>query len=198
MIEEKAALRKEIAARRKAAHMAGATSAAAAASALFLHAIKFAAGEEIAGYRPIRSEIDPTPLMRALHEAGARISVPIIVGDAPLRFRRWTPEAVMVEGPFGAEVPAGGEWAAPSLFITPLLGFDRTGARLGYGKGHYDRTFAAARAQREIRSVGLAFAAQEIASAPQEPTDQRLDAIVTEQEAIICSASGIASDGQLR
>ncbi len=121
--------------------------------------------------------------MRALHARGALLSVPVIVAKgAPLLFRRWTPESAMIVGDFGAEVPASGEEAAPDLFITPLVAFDRLGGRLGYGGGYYDRTFAQARAARPIRAIGYAYSAQEIAAAPREATDQPLDAIVTEAE----------------
>lgn len=181
---EKAALRKAVFARRKEAHLSGG-SAAAAAATRFLETVAVAEGEEVAGYRPIRTEIDPTPLMRALYERGAALSVPVIVAaGAPLSFRRWTPDCAMTAGPFGAEIPAEGEMVSPSLFITPLVAFDRAGGRLGYGGGFYDRTFAEARAARAIRAVGFAYAAQEVAQTPAAPTDQRLDLIITEDAAI--------------
>jgi 5-formyltetrahydrofolate cyclo-ligase len=68
----------------------------------------------------------------------------------------------------------------PDLVLVPLLAFDRTGARLGYGQGHYDRTLAALRARRPVSAIGLAFAAQEVACLPAEPHDIPLDGIVTE------------------
>lgn len=181
----KAALRKAVFARRKAAHAAGAEAAAAAAAARFLADFPVPEGAEIAGYRPIRTEIDPTPLMRALHDAGARLSTPVIVAAGePLLFRRWTPEARMIAGPFGAEIPETGETVEPTVFIAPLVAFDRSGGRLGYGGGFYDRTLARARGRRAIRAIGYAYAAQETEATPAEPTDQRLDAIVTERETV--------------
>ena len=183
---------------RKQAYAAGAAEAAEAVVARFFDAVAVVDGEEIAAYRPIRSELDPTPLMRALYCRGARLSVPVIEAKgAPLRFMRWTPDAQMVVGPFGAEVPEAGDEVAPSLFLTPLVAFSSKGARLGYGGGFYDRTFAAARLVRRIRTVGLAFSCQQASEIPQEPTDQPLDAVITEQEALIFDASAMALPREL-
>ena len=72
----------------------------------------------------------------------------------------------------------------PSVLIVPLLAFDRSGHRLGYGGGYYDRTLAALRASGgPVNAVGYGFAAQEVAAVPHDASDQRLDWIVTEREA---------------
>lgn len=140
----------------------------------------------IAGYMPIRTEIDPRPAMAALSRAH-RIAVPVIVGDGlPLKFRHWTPEAAMVPGPFGAQVPAEGDWLVPDLIILPLVAFDRRGTRLGYGGGFYDRSLAQlTEAASRPAAIGFAYAAQELPELPREPTDQPLDLIVTEIGALI-------------
>ncbi|QIE54676.1 5-formyltetrahydrofolate cyclo-ligase [Pikeienuella piscinae] len=184
LAEEKTALRREISARRKAAHEAR-DRRDPAANARLLALIGDAAGRVVAGYRPIRSEIDPTAAMTALHEAGARVAAPVIAETAtPLRFREWTPCAAMTEGPFGAMIPESGDWLEPEILVVPLLGWDRAGGRLGYGGGFYDRTLAALRAGKGARAIGFAYAAQEIAAAPAGPFDQRLDAVVTENEVV--------------
>ena len=72
------------------------------------------------------------------------------------------------------------ETLEPDLVVTPLLAFDRAGARLGYGQGHFDRTLEALRARRPVFVLGLAFAGQEVARVPAEPHDQHLDAILTD------------------
>jgi 5-formyltetrahydrofolate cyclo-ligase len=87
----------------------------------------------------------------------------------------------MIEGAFGAQVPETGEEIVPELLIVPLVAFDRAGNRLGYGGGFYDRTLERLRAARpDTLAVGFAYSAQEAESLPLEPTDQTLDAIVTE------------------
>lgn len=187
--DPKAALRRAALARRKAAHQADRAAGGEAAMAARDHvlAMRLLAGARtVSGYRPIRSEIDPTPLMQALHAAGHRLCVPVIEGAGlPLRFRAWQPGAEMVAGAFGAEVPARGAWLEPDLLIAPLVAFDAAGHRLGYGGGFYDRSLAQLRARRRTLAIGLAYAAQQVPAIPHEPTDQRLDAVVTEAGPIL-------------
>ena len=137
-------------------------------------------GVPLSGYMPIRSEIDPLPVMAEASAYGA-VGVPVIVGKGqPLVFHRWTPDAAMVPGPFGAMVPAVAEAMAPQIIIVPMVAFDRTGGRLGYGGGFYDRTLAKLRQRGPVLAVGFAFSAQQVDSVPVEVTDQTLDLIVTE------------------
>ena len=68
----------------------------------------------------------------------------------------------------------------------PLLAFDRSGHRIGYGGGYYDLTIAALRAQKKVLAVGIAFAVQEIAHVPTTPRDASLDLVLTEREVICC------------
>jgi 5-formyltetrahydrofolate cyclo-ligase len=77
----------------------------------------------------------------------------------------------------------------PDVLLVPLLAFDRSGHRIGYGAGYYDLTIAALRARKAISACGLAFAAQEIANVPTTPRDVRLDLVLTEREVIDCRAA---------
>jgi len=138
------------------------------------------AGAALAGYMPMRTEIDPLPAMSA-HQGP--VGVPVIMAQhTPLQFRLWRPNTVMVAGEFGALIPANGDWIEPAVLIVPLLAFDARGYRLGYGGGYYDRTLAGLRARGKITAVGFAFAAQELGAVPVDGFDQRLDAVVTERD----------------
>ena len=65
----------------------------------------------------------------------------------------------------------------------PLLAFDRTGGRLGYGAGYYDRTLAGLPGRF---TLGCAFAEQEVDSVPVGPYDRRLNAVATDRGVIRC------------
>ncbi|MEJ6708125.1 MAG: 5-formyltetrahydrofolate cyclo-ligase [Amylibacter sp.] len=141
--------------------------------------------EIIAAYMPIRTEVSPRATMTILHGQEKRICVPVIQGAGlPLKFQEWTPDAEMLNGPFGASVPASGEFLQPDVLITPLLSFDRKGYRLGYGGGFYDRSFAELSALKPVIGVGFAYSAQQVKRVPTEPTDYKLNAIVTEIDVI--------------
>lgn len=177
----KSGARRAAMARRKLAHEAlGPDRSAVLAGVLAAHA-----GRVLAGYMPMRTEISPLAAMAAMAERGP-VCVPVIEGrDLPLRFARWTPGCAMVEGTFGAQVPAVPDWLVPEVLIVPLLAFDRRGGRLGYGGGFYDRTLEALRARRPVLAIGFAYGAQEAEALPLEPVDQPLDLLVTEDEVIL-------------
>jgi 5-formyltetrahydrofolate cyclo-ligase len=140
--------------------------------------------QPVGGYWPIRSEVDPRPLMRALLKRGQTVALSQIL-HPKLSWREWRPGDVLVKGGFGVREPGPD---APECFpwalLVPLAAFDRRGSRLGYGKGHFDRTIAALSELHPVVTIGLAYAAQEVPSVPAEPHDRRLDFIVTEQEVI--------------
>ncbi|MDA7425382.1 5-formyltetrahydrofolate cyclo-ligase [Thalassococcus lentus] len=137
-------------------------------------------GVSLSGYMPIRTEINPLP---AMEEASAHgpVGVPVIdAAGQPLRFAQWEPDCAMIEGAFGAQIPANPSFFEPEIVIVPLVAFSRTGGRLGYGGGFYDRTLELLRSKRPTMAIGFAFAAQEDPDIPLEATDQPLDLIVTE------------------
>ncbi len=177
LTEIKAQARKEAFAKRKNAKS---PERDAACVAMLLDAILPFKGKVLAGYMPIRTEVDPIPVMAAM-SAWGKVCVPVIEGAGkPLRFKEWTPGCAMVDGPFGAKIPEAGEWLTPQVVVVPLVAFDAFGGRLGYGGGFYDRTLEDLRETGEVAAYGYAFAAQEAENLPQEPTDQKLDGIVTE------------------
>jgi 5-formyltetrahydrofolate cyclo-ligase len=179
--DQKSAARKSAFAKRKLAHGQGLDQAAN--NWLLGYIAMHPQAQVIAGYMPIRTEINPLAAMTVMHGQGRRICVPVVLGEAqPLEFREWTPDADMQEGAFGASIPVDGAVLVPDLVITPLLAWDREGYRLGYGGGFYDRSFEQMRKRRPTLGVGFAYSAQEVPKVPREATDQPLDALVTEND----------------
>ena len=181
MIErDKAALRADMATRRAAAHAA---AGGGEITERLLTALGAAA--PVAGYLPIRTEIDPRPALFRLHDRGVALALPVVTErGAPLAFWRWAPGDPLVPGAFGVAVPTQARSVRPMAVIVPMLAFDRAGRRLGYGGGFYDRTLARLRAEGPVRAVGLAYAAQEVPAVPHGVDDQPLDLIVTERDVI--------------
>ena len=139
----------------------------------------------VAAYWPMRSEADPRPIMVGLKERGVTLALPA-VQDGHIVFRQWSPWEPIVPGGFGTLVPSlDAPVVQPMALIVPLLAFDQTCARLGYGKGHYDRAIAALKQHGPLLTIGIAYAAQEIGAVPVEFHDQRLDVIMTERATIM-------------
>lgn len=161
-----------------------------AAEALAAHGLKALAEplpRIVAGFWPMRGEIDVRPLMQAFDRRGCRLALPVVAApDRPLVFRAWNRAAPLERGVFGTRhPPEGAEILRPDLVLVPLLAFDAAGGRLGYGGGFYDRTLAALRRDAAcnlpLRAVGIAYAAQELEQVPLELFDVKLDFVLTEQ-----------------
>jgi 5-formyltetrahydrofolate cyclo-ligase len=181
----KAELRREAVARRDALP-AEARKAAAEAIAARAFPLPLAPGIIVSGFMPMKSEIDPRPLMQRLAAAGARLALPCVAGRGkPLIMRAWQWGEPLAAGQWGIREPKpDAPEVDPDILLAPLLAFDRTGHRIGYGAGYYDMTIAQLRGRKPVIAIGLAFAAQEVAAVPATDRDARLDLVLTEREAI--------------
>jgi 5-formyltetrahydrofolate cyclo-ligase len=183
--DAKAALRREALARRDALpRELRAAAAEAIAARPFPAAIK--PGAVVSGFMPMKSEINPLPLLRTLADAGAALALPAVAGKGkPLIMRAYAFGEPLASGVWGIREPApDAREVFPDIVLVPLLAFDRRGHRIGYGAGYFDMTIAALRARKPIVAAGIAFAAQEIAEVPTTPRDARLDLVLTEREVI--------------
>ena len=181
----KAALRRQVLERRRAVHAARHVHAAADLAqrvAGEIHGL----GNKIAGYWPIGEELDCRPALAALRAAGAEVALPVVEGPGEvLFFRTWHPGDPLDSGPFGTSHPSRrAAVIAPTILLLPVLAFDHTGQRLGYGAGYYDRTIAALRRERTIVTVGLAYDEQEVDAVPVGRHDQSMDAVITDRRTL--------------
>jgi 5-formyltetrahydrofolate cyclo-ligase len=165
---------------------ADARRAAAEAIAARIFPLAVAPGAVISGFMPLKSEINPLPLLQKLAEAGASLALPAIAGRGkPLIMRAWEFGAPLDRGQWGIREPKPeAPEVEPDILLVPLLAFDRAGYRLGYGAGYYDMTIHRLRGLKPVTAVGIAFAAQEVPKIPTTPRDERLDLVLTEREVI--------------
>jgi 5-formyltetrahydrofolate cyclo-ligase len=183
--EVKAALRRTALARRDAIPE---QERAAAARAIAARPFPLAVmpGVIVSGFIPLKSEIDLRPLMRKLADQGAKLALPVVVARGePLVMRAWSFGEPLEGGGWGiSEPPKHAPEVLPDILLVPLLAFDRSGNRIGYGAGYYDMTIAALRAKKNVTAIGTAFAAQEVAQVPTTLRDAPLDLVMTEKEVI--------------
>ena len=140
----------------------------------------------VSGFIPHLSEIDARPLMKVLADRGAKLALPVVISRGePLVMRLWTIGAPLKSGGWGLSEPfPTSPEVLPDILLVPLLAFDRTGNRIGYGAGYFDRTITALRTLKPVTAVGVAFAAQEVAHVPVTSRDAKLDLVLTEREVI--------------
>lgn len=137
----------------------------------------------IAGYAATRGEIDVFPALAMLAQKGHAICLPVVDHkESPLSFRAWTPGAKLIKSSYAIEIPESGETLVPEIILVPLLAFDASRNRIGYGAGYYDRTICELRkANKNLQTVGIAYAAQQVAEIHAESYDEKLDAVMTEK-----------------
>jgi len=180
----KAQLRAALRARRRA-HVAALRAAGryeAALADLAARAIaRIEGARTVAAYLAYGDEVDPLPILTAAAARGLVTALPRVTSRAaPMLFHRWAPGDPLLRGLYSLDQPAPeAPVVTPDLIFTPLVGFDRTMARIGQGAAFYDRAFAANPAARRI---GLAWSVQEAEALPADPWDIPLHGIVTEQE----------------
>ena len=122
-------------------------------------------------------EVESLVIINSLLEDGKTVIVPIIQTETKtLRLSYLKNVADLEPGTADAETI--------EIALMPLVGFDRSGNRLGYGAGYYDRFFEA---YPDIPRIGLAYACQEAPAIPADPFDHKMDWIVTENGFITCN-----------
>ncbi|WP_018954877.1 5-formyltetrahydrofolate cyclo-ligase [Thioalkalivibrio sulfidiphilus] len=155
-----------------------------------IHSPLFNRARRIAVYMPNRGEVDPGLVIAAARARRKQLYLPVLDPGHPHRlwFLPWEPRTRLQANRFGIPEPVmtRGRRLSPrhlDLVLTPLVGFDRDGNRLGMGGGYYDTTFEflAGRSHwHKPRLLGLAYGFQEVDALPHEPWDVPLTAIVTE------------------
>jgi 5-formyltetrahydrofolate cyclo-ligase len=136
----------------------------------------------VALYSAQGTELDLTPLAEELWRAGQTVCLPrVVYRGHPLTFNIWQPYAELEPDALG--IPAAtGEEITPSVIIMPMLGYSRSGYRLGSGGGYYDHTLRALR--QPATTIGVCHTGLEIAAFPAEEHDIPLNHIVTGREVI--------------
>lgn len=129
---------------------------------------------------PIRGEFDLRGIAKRHLASGGRVALPVVVRRSePLEFWSWNPGVPMQRGIWNIPIPQARVVLMPDIVIAPLVGFDESGFRLGYGGGYFDRTLAAA--DPRPYAVGLGYEDSALRTIYPQPHDMPMDLIVTEQ-----------------
>jgi 5-formyltetrahydrofolate cyclo-ligase len=134
----------------------------------------FAGVSVVGGYHPLGSEISPLLAMEEARAVGAIVAFPCFSNPAkPFKFVAGDP---LEPGPFGLMQPAKRHpRVEPDLVLVPLVAIDSSGARLGRGKGHYDRALASLK-KNGARLIGVGWAMQRLEETiPSDAWDVPLD-----------------------
>jgi 5-formyltetrahydrofolate cyclo-ligase len=156
---------------------------AAEAFDLFFQAVSLPQGAIVAGYWPMRGELDDMPILHEVLKRGHLCALPHVAAkEMPLVFRAWNEGMPMVISPVGISEPAPeAPLLVPDILLVPLAAFDTKRHRLGYGAGYYDRTIAGLKELKPLLAVGLGYEGQRCDALPAEEHDIQMDMIVTDR-----------------
>ena len=138
--------------------------------------------KSIGGYYPSNYEIDDLDILDLLEKKNFKVSLPIIKKDNQMNFYSWSRNDPLKINKFGIPEPVSSKIFYPDILLVPLVAYDVSLNRLGYGGGYYDRYIEKIEKVKKVVKIGLAFSFQKITSIPINQYDKRLDFIVTEKE----------------
>ncbi len=136
-------------------------------------------------YISAADEVNTHPIIDRLRQSGKTVVVPRIINYDKMIAVRFTDWADLRVGQLGILTPdTDDEWqSGVDLCITPGLGFTLDGKRIGFGKGYYDKWFAA---HPHGARTALCYECQIVETIPTFETDIRVEKIITEQRVICC------------
>lgn len=144
---------------------------------------EFTKASTICCYLSLAGEVDTHMILQAAWHTGKCVAMPVRRDDGEYYPAWLTPAEPLVQGHFGLQEPLSPHWAKPDRFeiaIVPGVAFSTTGARLGHGRGYYDRMLARL-APRVEAKVGICFKCQLEPAIPMSEHDVSMDVIVTEE-----------------
>jgi 5-formyltetrahydrofolate cyclo-ligase len=182
------ALRQQLRAARRALSFEVRLQASISAAMQLCASDAYRHARRIAVYIPMDGELDPTPLIMRCRTDERELYLPVLPPmEGAMSFRPYNVDTPMVANRFGIPEPKsaeGGRMAKDmDLVVTPIVGFDMQGNRLGMGAGFYDRTFGFLRHMQDPRPllIGYAYELQKVPALSAEDWDVPLAAVATEQ-----------------
>ena len=180
MTASKNEIRRNVKALKKSLDDSYRKKAAASVLTLLLQCDEIANCRNILLYHALPDELPTRGIIEAFREKGLRTFLPRVAGD-DLEVVEFTGSNIST-GAFGIEEPIGKDSGIGVIdaAIVPGVAFDRSGNRLGRGKGYYDRLLRNAKCHK----IGVAFKCQIVDEVPHEPHDITMDMIITDEEII--------------
>jgi 5-formyltetrahydrofolate cyclo-ligase len=138
--------------------------------------------KNLGGYYPSNYEIDDLEILDVLEKKNFKISLPIVKKNNQMDFFKWSNNDPLKINKFGIPEPISSKIYYPEILLVPLVGYDDSLNRLGYGGGFYDRYIEKIEKNKKVIKIGLAFSYQKIKTVPVNQYDKKLDFIITEKE----------------
>lgn len=132
------------------------------------------------------SEVPTRGIAERLQSEGHRVLMPFMQDDV-MHAAELRPGESLLPSTYGPKEPPSRIPVDPKevdAVVAPGLAFDRSGFRIGYGGGHYDRYLR--RMQPQATRIGIAFHLQVVELVPHGAADLPVHFVVTDEETIAC------------
>ena len=133
----------------------------------------------VGGYYPYNHEIDAINILEELEKYNYVTSLPRIKKNYQMDFYNWSSKEPLVINKYGIPEPISNMIKYPDILLVPLVAFDKSFNRIGYGGGFYDRYIKKLRKKKKIITIGLAYSFQKVKKITVKEHDVQLDYIVT-------------------
>ncbi len=150
----------------------------------FLQSELYKTAKTIMLYMPIAGEVDTSAIMREAFKDGKRVVLPVTDAENNIIPCFAEEDTQFCEGKFSVQEPKNTAIADPKaidVVIVPGIAFDKSGGRVGFGKGCYDGFLKSTDAVR----VGVCYEFQMCEKIPTEPHDEKMDFAVTEKRVVL-------------
>ena len=137
----------------------------------------------IGGYYPSNYEVNILKFLEEASQKKFKITLPIIKSSNKMSFKSWVFKEPLYVNKFGILEPKNSKKKIiPDLIMVPLVAFDNSLNRIGYGKGYYDRSLKKInKIKKNAISLGIAYSFQKCQKIPTNKHDFKLDYIFTEK-----------------
>ena len=143
-------------------------------------------GLKTAVYHSVNNEVNLVNFIKFMRLNKQRVLLPVIEKiNSHLIFKEWKVGEKLILGKFRIKIPQNNVLLSPRIIVVPMLAFDKSKNRLGYGGGYYDRTISFLEKRNKIMKFGVAFDEQESDYVPTSRLDKKMDVIITQSRIII-------------
>ncbi len=141
----------------------------------------FRSNKIVGGYYPYNFEVDAIKILEKFENLGYKISLPKVKRNFQMDFFSWTTKDPLSINKYGIPEPIPSKIKYPDILLVPLVAYDDSLNRIGYGGGFYDRYIKKIKKIKQITTIGLAYSFQKIKKITPSKYDIKLDFIVTEK-----------------
>ena len=138
--------------------------------------------KNVGGYYPYNYEVDAIKILEKFEKKNYLISLPKIKKNSQMDFFHWSIKDPLTINRYGIPEPVSDKIIYPDILLVPLVAYDKSFNRLGYGGGFYDRYIKRIKKNKNILTVGLAYSFQKVKKVPINKYDIKLDFVITNKK----------------